>query len=245
MTRIQTFVSAAEVEGHELIDRVAIVIDLVRASTVIVEAMASGARSIAPVETIDEAVRIAGRLGRDDTLLCGERRGLPIEGFDLGNSPAEFTPERVSGRRLVMSTTNGTRALLAAQGAEEVLVGALLNRSAVVAEALATGRPVALVCAGAGSRFALDDLLCAGAMVSRILEEREGVELDDASDAALRLVRSTPLTPGVLAGTAAGRALAEIGMEGDLSLCARLDVHPLVPRLVDRTIRIHPPGEGG
>src|SRR5690606_24311561 len=96
-----------ELVSGELQGRVAVVVDVLRATSSIVEALANGARSVLPVASIEAAVRLAQNVGRDQVLLCGERRGLPIEGFDLGNSPREFTPERVAGKTLIMTTTNG------------------------------------------------------------------------------------------------------------------------------------------
>jgi 2-phosphosulfolactate phosphatase len=110
---IQTYFMVEEVDPAALSESVVVVIDVVRATTTMTEALANGARAIYPTASTEEAVRLAQSLGRDDTLLCGERKAAKVEGFDLGNSPSEFTSAAVRGKRLVMSTTNGTRALLA------------------------------------------------------------------------------------------------------------------------------------
>ena len=109
--RIDTYFTVPEVDGASLAESAVVVIDVVRATTTIIEALANGARAIFPTESTEEAVRLASSLGREDSLLCGERKGEKIEGFDLGNSPAEFTREVVEDKKLVMSTTNGMRAL--------------------------------------------------------------------------------------------------------------------------------------
>ncbi|HEX5521730.1 MAG TPA: 2-phosphosulfolactate phosphatase, partial [Longimicrobiaceae bacterium] len=128
--RLDVFFSPAELSAGEINGRTVVVIDVLRAGTTIVEALAAGARAIYPAASTEEAIRIATNLGRSEVVLCGERKCLPIEGFDLGNSPREFTPERVSGKTLVMTTTNGTRAILASLEAERVYVAAFANLGA-------------------------------------------------------------------------------------------------------------------
>jgi 2-phosphosulfolactate phosphatase len=130
--KVRTFLSAAEAESGEVAGHTAVVIDVIRATSTIVEALAAGARAVYPTVSTEDAIRIANSLGRDDTLLCGERKGLKIPGFDLGNSPSEFTSESVGGMRLVMSTTNGTRAFLAAEDADRIVAASLMNLTAVV-----------------------------------------------------------------------------------------------------------------
>ncbi|MCA9297739.1 MAG: 2-phosphosulfolactate phosphatase, partial [Phycisphaerales bacterium] len=108
--RIDVFFTVDEVDPALLPGTTVVVVDVVRATTTITEALANGARGIYPTASIEEAVKLASSLGREDALLCGERKGAKIEGFDLGNSPREFTRAAVEDKRLVMSTTNGTRA---------------------------------------------------------------------------------------------------------------------------------------
>jgi 2-phosphosulfolactate phosphatase len=141
---------------------VAIVIDVLRATTVMVHALASGCQAIMPCLEIEEARALAESLGRDRTILAGERRGEPIEGFDLGNSPSTFTPEVCAGKTVVMTTTNGTKAILACLEAERVLVAGFVNRSATIGAASATGLPMHFVCSGTDGMVSLEDSLLAG-----------------------------------------------------------------------------------
>ncbi len=247
--------------GGELPGRV-VVVDVLRATSTMVEALANGARAVFPVGSADDAARIAQNIGRDSVLLCGERKGLPIEGFDLGNAPEEFTAERVVGLSLVMTTSNGTRAFLAVaerwagpgdEGTGAILAGSLLNLSAT-ARALASagsgdhgaavGRSVdgggspdtAIVCAGREGRFGLDDALGAGALI-RALEEA-GVEpaLNDAGVAARALVGRRRNFETALEKTAHGRYLKGIDRAADIAFCARVDRTDVVPRFRDRKI---------
>jgi 2-phosphosulfolactate phosphatase len=249
--KLDVFFTPGELAGLELPDRV-VVVDVLRATSTIVEALANGAKAIVPVGTVDEAARMAQNIGRDTVLLCGERRGLPIEGFDLANAPPEFTAERVSGKSLVMTTTNGTPAFLAVaerrtgQGdgeANVILAGSFLNLSAIIGRLApadgSDGAPAAIVCAGREGRFALEDAVCAGAMVRGLAEVGASLELNDGAMAARSLAgRHMEDLGGVLERTAAGRHLESIGRGEDLAFCATVDRTDIVPRFRDRKITL-------
>lgn len=234
--RVEAFFTAAEVEPGMAQGGVAVVIDVLRATSSIVEALAAGARAVYPAVGTEEALKLASSLGRDDTLLCGERRGLKVEGFDLGNSPLEFSADRVGGKRLVMSTTNGTRALHGASGAERVLVASLLNLSAVTA-ALGESDDIVVVCAGRGDRFALEDAVCAGLLLNGLVEaDNKELRINDAGLAAMELARALPADPSLLRSVRAGRALIELDLGQDIEHCAKVDLHEIVPVMRDLMI---------
>jgi 2-phosphosulfolactate phosphatase len=237
--RVRVFFSLAEVDPAELADRTVVVIDVLRATSTIVTAVANGAKAVYPVGSPEEAMRLFSSIGREGTLLCGERRGHKVEGYHLGNSPSEFTHERVAGQRLVMSTTNGTRALQAASaGSERVLVGSLLNLGAVARLATFADGLVVL-CAGREQQFALDDALCAGLLLDRVADgRRDELDLDDAGRVARALSAQMAPTPELLRTVAGGRALVDIGLGGDVADCARVDVYDVVPEMHDRMIRL-------
>ena len=236
--KIESYLAPWEVDPANVVGATAVVIDVIRATSAILEALAAGASGVYPAASSEEAVRLSKSLGREDSLLCGERHGLKIEGFDLGNSPLEFTPERVGGRRLVMTTTNGTRATMAAEKADRVLIAALTNLSAV-SRAVADADRVVFICAGKEGRFSIDDTLCAGMIVAKLTEIRgEKPALDDASRAALTLAGCETVTPALLRETAAGAALVKIGLGADLELCGKIDRHALAPEMKHRTISL-------
>jgi 2-phosphosulfolactate phosphatase len=216
--------------------RAVVVIDVLRATSTIVHALANGARSVLPVGSVEDAARMADQLGRDAVLLCGERDCQPIRGFQLGNSPAEFTTERVSGKTLIMTTTNGTVALLAAAGAERVYVGSLLNAGAVARRLAETGEDALLLCAGREGAFALEDAICAGRIIRRVQEQAAVRSGNDAADAALRLSAKAPSVRR-LAHTAAGRRLRELGFGQDVAFCAQEDRYEVVPLFAEHRIR--------
>jgi 2-phosphosulfolactate phosphatase len=222
----------AEVDPASTHDAAVVVVDVVRATTTIVEALANGARAIYPTASTAEAVKLAASFGRDGTLLCGERGSVKVEGFDLGNSPAEFTRGAVAGKRLVMSTTNGTAALARVQEAPRVMVGAFANLGAV-AGALRGHPRVVIVCAGRLGRFALDDALCAGHILRRL---GEGRDMNDGAGAAWALAGVMEPGAEALAATEAGRAVSAHGFASDLDICGQVDRHTLVPELRDQAL---------
>lgn len=236
--KIDAYFTAAEVDPAALPEATVVVVDVIRATTTIVEALAHGARGIYPTPSTEEAVKLAHSLGREDTLLCGERKGAKVQGFDLGNSPREFTREAVGGKRLVMSTTNGTRALAVAQDAARLLPCAFTNLSAV-AEALASEEHVVVVCSGRENRFAFEDALCAGHLIGRLTEGGEAAhDMNDAARAARALSGARKPTKKLFATTDGGRALVEIGLGDDLDICAEVDRHAVVAEMRERTITL-------
>ncbi|MGH7359260.1 MAG: 2-phosphosulfolactate phosphatase, partial [Candidatus Rokuibacteriota bacterium] len=163
-------------------------------------------------------------------LVGGERGGSPPTGFDCGNSPAEYTRERVAGRTVFFTTTNGTRALLAVEGAGRVAVGGFVNAAAVTRWVEAEPGDVLLVCSGERGRFCLEDAVCAGLLVSR-LEPRDGA-LTDAARAARGLwERYAGDLEEMLGDAAWAQVLAAQGRGADLPLCVALDVHDVVPEV--------------
>jgi 2-phosphosulfolactate phosphatase len=197
----------------------AIVVDVIRATSTIAQALASGYRRVLCCAEVEEAVELRERLG--EGVLAGERKAVAIPGFDLGNSPREFAEPL--GETLVFTTTNGTRAILAAAAsAETVLLGSLLNLEAVVAAAR-DGGDVEVVCAGLQGRFTIEDAYCAG----RIAELLRG-ERSDAAEAAVRLARSFP---GPEEGLSASENPEHARLAEDIAWCARESVLDVVPRL--------------
>jgi 2-phosphosulfolactate phosphatase len=229
--------------ASELAGRTVFVIDVLRATTTICAALDAGARAVIPVSSSDEALRMVQTLDSKDVLLAGERNCEPIAGFALGNSPREMTAETVRGRTLVMTTTNGTRALVAAAGAGSVLVAAGVNLSAAAARArtaLADQADLLLVCAGREGAFSLDDAYTAGRLIVGALDgKRKRTGLNDAALVAVDLARRYgPRFDRPLALSAAGRQLRALGYAADIAHAATVDLHPVLPVFHDRRITL-------
>src|SRR5881398_1851674 len=168
----------------------AVTIVVVARSTTIVTALANGAKAVIPAATSEEAVRLASHLEKDGVLLAGERRSVKIDGFALGNSPREMTPAAVATKTIVLATTNGTPALVAAQGGDPVLVGAPANFRALVERArqvLGERGDLAVVCAGREKQFAIEDAYTAGRLVKALRKGSRKVQVNDAGQAATSL----------------------------------------------------------
>ncbi|MER3536036.1 MAG: 2-phosphosulfolactate phosphatase [Thermus sp.] len=199
---------------------VAVVIDVIRATTTAGAFLEAGALDLVLAKSLDQAraLRLPGEV------LAGERGGLRPEGFDLGNSPQEAF--RVRGRRVVMATTNGTRAVHAARTAQALLLGSLQNARAVAEKAALLGEEVTLVCAGKEGEMGLDDLYTAGVIGRRLMELGFRAE-GETAHLALFLAENDPLA--VLQASEAAKALDRVGLGEDVVLCAQVDVHKAVP----------------
>lgn len=236
-----------ELEAGQCAKRTVVVFDVLRATTTITSALACGVRAIrlfaSPAEALAAKDRQSGEI-----VLCGEEHCLPPAGFDLGNSPGVFSSQRYSGRTIYMSTTNGTRALLAAADAAVLLVGALVNARAVAGRLAAADGDVILLCAGTNGQIAMEDILGAGAVLAE-LQKMTGVELSDAALVALRLFQSVAALPQgllqALRDSAGGRNVIAAGLGADIEFAARLNAFDVAPQVKDFTacISAHPAGQ--
>lgn len=230
--------ATGEVQG-----RCVFVIDILRFGTTVCAALHHGARAVVPTASTEEALRLAQTLGTTETVLAGEQNCLRIPGFALGNSPGEMTAEAVRGKTIVMTTSNGTGALLALAAANPVYLAGAVNfslASARLREAWTTGEGVLIVCSGREQRFALDDAYTAGRLVEVALGGGRGRKgLNDAAMAALDLVRryggrwERPLL-----SSHAGQDLVALDMKGDVAEAARMDAYPVLPQFSDRRLTI-------
>lgn len=239
-----------DVDEQELAGRVVIVIDVLRATTTICCALAAGAQVVVPFRTIEETLAAAERIGRRNVVLGGERGGKPIEGFDLGNSPREYTPETIRGRPVYITTTNGTQALYHARFAKRVVAGAIVNLSAVVSS-VRDAPQVDILCAGTDSEWTGEDVLAAGGFVAGLRDYAKGRgELNENAVKAgnhWRLLQNGAAASGRtiaqslsnwFSGCRGGQNLVEVGLQRDLSDCAQIDALDMVPELDVRSWRI-------
>ncbi|MCE0523062.1 MAG: 2-phosphosulfolactate phosphatase [Methylacidiphilales bacterium] len=208
------------IEPDLLRSSVCAVIDVIRATSTIATALARGAVEVQPVGSVPDAFALKAL--NPDALLAGERGGKPLPGFDRGNSPREMTEELVKGRRIILTTTNGTQALGACLGAREIVTASLLNLGATAARLKELGPPWIVVCAGCEGEFGVDDAVVAGAIAEALEQDHPLVSLyhsvrDDLAE--------------TLMGSNAGRELVKASLEADVPFCAQLDLYPVVPTL--------------
>jgi 2-phosphosulfolactate phosphatase len=208
----------------------AVVIDVLRATTSIVVAFANGCRSILPVASAAEAWR--ARSTDPALVLAGEEGGLRVEGFDLGNSPREFTRAAVADRDVVLTTSNGTKAMRAVGPGRTVAIAALRNRAAVGDWVVARGADGLIVCSGYEGAFSLEDAVCAGAIVERAVRNAPRLGLGDGARACRILWESFQSDlPRLLRGTGWGERMLKLGYEADLDFCAALDATDVIPAM--------------
>ncbi len=220
------------VQPGDLVGGVAVVLDVLRASTTIIVALANGAARVIPCGQTDEARRLADDDPTGNTPCGGERGGVKIEGFHFDNSPDSYTREQVAGKTIAFTTTNGTAALLRTGEAARVLIGALINRRAVVEALAADCRPVHLICAGTNGRLTSEDLLGAGAIAAGLAESGNIQFADEATENAARHWTENATPAKILRElrrSSGGCNLIELGYDQDIVRAAELDSIAVVP----------------
>jgi len=211
-------------------EHIIVVIDVLRCSSTIITALANGAVSIIPVKTMREALN--SRKSNPQFLLAGERKGLKPYGFEMGNSPFEFTNEKVSGRSIILTTTSGTKALIYSKRAKWVLIGAFLNAKMVAEKALLIakkeGMGISLISSGKQGSFSLEDFICAGAIINRLRNEE--VRLSDAAVAASLSFQQAQshLCETVMQGEHA-QDLIKLGFKKDVKFCCQFENYKVTP----------------
>jgi 2-phosphosulfolactate phosphatase len=221
-----------------LVGGIAIVIDVLRATTTIVHALAAGANCVRPVGEVDEARALADTMRAGRVLLGGERGGQPLPGFDLGNSPLEYTPQVCRGATVVLTTSNGTRALIRAAEADRVFVAAFVNFSAVCEQIRADTCPVHIICSGTEGEVSLEDTLLAGALVDDLCDAFE-LRLNDSARLAWDCFEHHGRAlEGALEIGKGGARLRALGYDEDIRAAARVDRFFLVPELRRCPLRV-------
>ncbi len=229
-------------------DKNVIIIDVLRASTTMTIALANGAKEIIPADNVSTAAMIAK--GTGNSLLCGERAGKIVEGFDLGNSPIEYSEEVVKDKVLVFSTTNGTSSVVKAKYARNCVIACFVNLSEIVKCIRLLEDDVTLICSGKLNNFCLEDVICAGVIIEQVNKSQTKDNkyiCGDPGHAAIELAKSFVLekgTPSVkrilkmLRNTEHGKFLISLGLDKDLSVCSKVDSNPFLPLFKDGIIRL-------
>jgi len=240
--KINVLISPLNAEEMYFTGRTTVVIDVLRATTVISSALENGAKEIIPVGTIEFAMKISGDAFGGHRLLGGERNTKKIEGFNLGNSPLEYEKEVIEGKSIILFTSNGTKAIVKAKFSENLVTCSYFNLSAVVNYLLALDVDFDILCAGDNGRFSLEDTICAGRLISEISKLKEEVELTDSARASVALDKSFGKNiTRMLSGTEHGKKLKENGFEKDINFCAKLSKSEIVPIYKNGVIKKYEP----
>lgn len=244
MQTIKVFLSNSFI-GDELSlkDKNVVIVDVLRATTTIASALASGAKEVIPVDNVSTAARIAK--GTGNSLLGGERNGLKVEGFNLGNSPQEYTDEIVKDKSIVFSTTNGTTSILKAKYASNCILASFTNLSRVIEELHLLKDDLMIICSGKSGDFCLEDAICAGELITGLLAKNGDYEINDPEIAvqslALYFLGEKPTEEKVLKtleDSSSGKHLTELGLKVDLEFASKLDSNPVLPLYRNGIIRL-------
>lgn len=233
---IDVAISAA-IQPEQTTEKLVVVIDVLRATSVICTGLYHGAKAFIPVETVDEAQNIKS----DDKLLAGERKGFKIDGFDLGNSPLEYTADIVKDKTIILTTTNGTRAIKNSTHPHELIIGSFLNLNTICEYIQQQERDVCLVCAGTVNKFSLDDALCAGNIISVLTTIDVTIQLTDVAFAHKTLYESVAnkdLHTVLKEGCKHYSYLKQNGFSADLDYCLRRNACPVLPKLIGDKIQL-------
>lgn len=241
--KIELSFSPSELDELQLREKNVVVIDVLRSSTTVTTALSNGAREVIPVASVESAVKISGSLFGDVTLRGGERNGKIIQGFNLGNSPLEYTEAVVRNKSIIFCTTNGTVAMVKSRYARNLAIGGFVNLSKVVQFIQEVNSDFLFICAGrasAISSFSLEDAVCAGMIISRLNEEtKQEIELTDSSLAAHSLFKAFGRSIlKMMKNSEHGQYLSEIGFDEDIKICAAVDSIPALPILIGNVIKL-------
>lgn len=210
--------------------KITVVIDVLRATSVIVQALNNGAKEVIPVGSIDFAMKISVNTHGGQTLLCGERNTKMIDGFDLGNSPQNFEKGLVHGKSIILFTTNGSKAIVKAKYSDKLFVASFNNLDTIAKHLIDLSKDVEIVAAGSHGMFCIEDTICAGALIQTMKSLKEDIEISDAGWASLVLNDQFGSDIAkMLRESEHGKVLIENGFEEDISYCAQRDNMPIIP----------------
>lgn len=225
---IDVILTAADIQSEKIKDKIVVIIDVLRATSVMITALANGAKAVYPYKDIESVLENSKK--SKSFVLGGERKGLKIEGFDFGNSPLEYTKEAVAGKDMFMTTSNGTRAIEnSANGSKKLFIAAFLNVESVAKKILEENNDTVIICSGTDNNFSLDDALCAGEIIKRAKEKNKDIHLTDISLAMKRLAETSLGIEKTLEGSKHFEYLKTIGFYGDMNHCFTMDMFDIVP----------------
>ncbi|MBK8945476.1 MAG: 2-phosphosulfolactate phosphatase [Ignavibacteriae bacterium] len=228
--KINTLLTPLSVDELYFTKKNVVVIDVLRATTTIVTALKNGAKEIIPVSSVEFAMTVSGNSFKGHTLLGGERNTLKIEGFALGNSPLEYIREIVEGKSIVLFTTNGSKAIVKAKYATNLIIASFLNANAIKEKMLENNEDWEILCSGNNGKFSYEDSVCAGMIISQILDSKEDIFLDDSSKTCKIIFdKHKKKLSKMLAETEHGQKLIESGFKEDLNFASQQNIFEIVP----------------
>jgi 2-phosphosulfolactate phosphatase len=247
--KVDIIISAGDIKSEKVKNKTVVVIDMLRATSVITTAIANGCSEVIPVLSVEEALELT-RKDRKKYLLGGERKALKIEGFDFSNSPLEYTKDIIIEKSIVLTTTNGTRAIKGCEGAKHIFIGAMINAFQLAYEIVALNNDIVLVNAGTYDEFSIDDFICSGYIIDCILSLASGakknsfhnakklnIELLDIAKTAHYVYKMNKDIKGFIKEASHYKRIEDLGLTEDLEYCCQKSITKVVPIYEDGIIR--------
>ncbi|MFC1564406.1 2-phosphosulfolactate phosphatase [candidate division KSB1 bacterium] len=229
--KIKVYFSPAEIDENNLRGSISVVIDVLRSSSTIIQAVKNGCREIIPVETIERAISLRSNLFDTNVFLCGEKEGIKVGGFELGNSPSEYTPDLISGKTLIFTSTNAAATIVKTKHCSKTVICGFQNINSTADFVIENDLPVNIVCAGYHNHFSIEDTVCAGTILDRIRHESPGrFEYSDSAMAAMAISgKHSGDLKNMIRNSEHGRRLIELGFEKDLDFCVQINNIAVLP----------------
>lgn len=229
---IDVIISADYIREDIIKDKIVVVIDMLRATSVITTAVMNGCREVIPTLTVDEAFEKRDKIGREKCILGGERKAVKVEGFDFGNSPLEYTEEKIKGKSIVLSTTNGTRTLTSCLSAGKIYVGSVLNAAAVAEKLIEENKDIVIVNSGTNGQFSMDDYICTGFILKELMELTSKLYLSDIAKAAVEAYKSHPDITSYIKDARHYNVMLNLNLQEDLKYCVQKNITKVVPQYI-------------
>jgi 2-phosphosulfolactate phosphatase len=227
--KVDIIISADDINESKIENKVVVVIDMFRATSVIVTALTNGCKEVVPYLTIEETLEHANKLRREEYILGGERKAVKIEGFDLSNSPLEYTREKVENKSILMTTTNGTRTLNKSIAAKRVLIGAMINAKAVAETLIEINEDVVIINAGTNGNFSMDDYICSGYIINEMLKKNQNLMLTDIAKTANMIYEGHEDILSYVKKASHYSVMKSLSLDEDIEYCIKKSIISQVP----------------
>ena len=230
---IDVIISADYIREDLIKDKTVVVIDMLRATSVITTAIMNGCKEVIPTLTVEEAFQKRDELGEENCIWGGERRAIKVEGFDFSNSPLEYTEEKIKDKSIVLSTTNGTRTLTSCLSADKIYVGSVLNAEAVAKRLVEDNKDVVIVNSGTNGQFSMDDYICTGFILKELTNLTSKVYLSDIAKASVSAYESYPDITSYIKDARHYEVMMNLNLQKDLKYCVQKNITKVVPQYID------------
>lgn len=226
--KVDVIISADYIREDLIKGKTVVVIDILRATSVITTAIMNGCKEVIPYLTLEEAFQTQEIL-KNQCILGGERKAIKVGGFDLSNSPLEYTRDVVEGKTVILSTTNGTRTLVNCINAYKIIIGCMLNAAAVAKRVLELGKDVVIVNSGTNGQFSMDDYICTGFLTKELLDLTNNIELTDISKTAVKIYETNPNIIDYIKDAKHYEVMQELDLNKDIEYCIQKNITNIVP----------------